>query len=376
MRNVVPPLSSGRKPPPTIGISPRLFYGVTTLLLAVNAALILFLSMNQDITRLFGPADYDAVAAYETRIADLRTEIDRLNSRQYAREGDINLQLHDLVQQQEDLSEQQQIVRSLNHMAEQLGLVAAEAPAPIPAAARGVTEPDSEDTATLSLDTIGAELAGMAAENHRAMTSLADLAKTASDKVSTTLGAIGIAAPEAEAMGGPFIPASAAELTPLTEAANAVALQLRRYAAARDAAADAPVHRPLVGAMRLSSPFGVRTDPFSGEGAFHSGMDFASPKGTKVFATGAGKITFAGEKSGYGNLVEIDHGDGIVSRYGHLSAILVSVGDMVETGGLVGKVGSTGRSTGPHLHFEIRRSDKAVDPNPFLKAGKALQAIL
>ena len=215
----------------------------------------------------------------------------------------------------------------------------------------------------------------MKEENRLAMVGLADMAKTASDKVIKTLSGVGIAAP-GDAMGGPLEPAIAEGATPLTEAANAVALQLRRFAAMRDAAADAPVHKPMVGALRMSSPFGNRTDPFTGTKAFHSGTDFAAPTGTKVLSTGAGRVSFAGEKSGYGNLVEIDHGNGIVSRYGHLSAILVSAGDTVNTGDLVGKVGSTGRSTGPHLHFEIRRSGSPVSPDAYLKAGRVLQAIL
>ena len=373
MRNAVSSLASGRKTPQIVGISPALFYSVVVLLLALNAGFALVLAMHEDIARLVAPAEDARITAYETRIADLRTEIDRLNSRQYAREGDINLQMRDLVQQQEDLSEQQQVVRALNRMAEDLGLVAAKTPVPQPAAARGTPAPG--DTAALSLETIGADLRAMNEENRVAMAGLADMARTASDTVVETLSGIGIAAPE-DAMGGPLEPALAAGATPLTEAANAVALQLRRYAAMRDAAGDAPVHKPMLGAMRMSSPFGNRTDPFTGRKAFHSGTDFAAPTGTRVLSTGAGRVSFAGEKSGYGNLVEIDHGDGIVSRYGHLSAILVSVGDEVATGDLVGKVGSTGRSTGPHLHFEIRRSGSPVSPDAFLKAGRALQAIL
>ena len=126
----------------------------------------------------------------------------------------------------------------------------------------------------------------------------------------------------------------------------------------------------------MTSPFGARTDPFKGTEAYHTGMDLAATTGTRVLAAGAGKVAFAGPRSGYGNLVEIDHGDGIVSRYGHLSAILVAPGDTVATGDLIGKSGSTGRSTGPHLHFELRRGGTPINPNTFLKAGRTLQAIL
>ena len=373
MRNVASSLASGRRPPARIGIAPGLFYGVTALLLAINAGLVLMLTMHEDIARLVTPAADARIGLYETRIADLRTEIDRLNSRQYAREGDINLQLHDLVQQQEDLTEQQQIVRALATMAEDLGLVAADTPAP--AAARSVFEAAGKDTAALSLGSIGTALDVMRAENQATMSALADRARTASDTISQTLQSVGIAA-AAPAVGGPFEPAKVGSSSALTETANAVAEQLRRFAAFRDAAADAPVHRPLVGTMRISSVFGNRTDPFTGGKAFHSGTDYAAPTGTKVLATGAGRVVFAGNRSGYGKLVEIDHGGGIISRYGHMSAILVSVGDDVSTGDIIGKVGSTGRSTGPHLHFEIRRSGAPVDPTAFLRAGRTLKALL
>lgn len=365
-------LSTSRRPPRNTGVPAGLFYAVSGTLLTVIAGLVLVLSMHADIVKLVVPASNRTIAIYETRIADLRTEIDRLNSRQFARDGDINLQVRDLVQQQEDLSEQHHVVKALTRMAEDLGLVAAERPSPQPAAAPSA----ANDTAAVSLTEIGASLTAMQVENTMAMASLADLARTASDKVDMTLSDIGIPTDAVAATGGPFEPASATEASSLTDAANAVALQLRRFAVARDAAADAPVHRPLVGSLRQTSPFGVRTDPFVGSKAFHSGLDLAASTGTGVLAAGAGRVSFAGKRSGYGILVEIDHGDGIVTRYGHLSGILVKVGDKVSTGDVIASSGSTGRSTGPHLHFEVRRDDKPVDPNAFLNAGRSLQAIL
>jgi murein DD-endopeptidase MepM/ murein hydrolase activator NlpD len=110
--------------------------------------------------------------------------------------------------------------------------------------------------------------------------------------------------------------------------------------------------------------------------AFHAGLDFGEPRGTTVLSAGTGEVSFVGQRSGYGNTVEIDHGNGIVSRYGHLSAFLVKEGQKVTTGTPVAKVGSTGRSTGPHLHFEVRRNDQAVNPLGFLEAGKVLEKYL
>jgi murein DD-endopeptidase MepM/ murein hydrolase activator NlpD len=125
--------------------------------------------------------------------------------------------------------------------------------------------------------------------------------------------------------------------------------------------------------MRISSGYGNRRDPFTGGKAFHAGIDFPAPRGTAVLAAGEGEVTFVGQMSGYGNVVEITHGGGLVTRYGHLSAFLVKEGQLVKTGTPIAKVGSTGRSTGPHLHFEVRREDKTMDPMKFLAVGQRLQ---
>src|SRR5690606_14107003 len=154
--------------------------------------------------------------------------------------------------------------------------------------------------------------------------------------------------------------------------ANAVYEALVRFKAAKGALDLAPIHKPLGVAMRVSSGFGNRKDPFTRGKAFHSGLDFPAPTGTTVLSAGYGKVTFVGQKSGYGNLVEVTHGAGLVTRYGHLSAFLVKEGQTVSTGTPIAKVGSTGRSTGPHLHFEVRRNDEALDPKRFLNAGKRL----
>jgi len=119
----------------------------------------------------------------------------------------------------------------------------------------------------------------------------------------------------------------------------------------------------------LSSYFGYRTDPFTGRPEFHEGVDIAGKMGEPVVAVAAGVVTYAGKRSGYGNLVEISHGNGFVTRYGHNSAILVAVGDTVSKGQAVALMGSTGRSTGPHVHFEVWRGGKAVNPIKYLNAA-------
>lgn len=112
----------------------------------------------------------------------------------------------------------------------------------------------------------------------------------------------------------------------------------------------------------LSSRFGRRTDPFSGRPAWHAGVDFAGKEGSDIISVGSGVVTWAGERYGYGLLVEVNHGGGITTRYAHAKEILVSVGDIVKQGEPLAKMGSTGRSTGPHVHFEVRQNGKAVDP--------------
>jgi murein DD-endopeptidase MepM/ murein hydrolase activator NlpD len=126
----------------------------------------------------------------------------------------------------------------------------------------------------------------------------------------------------------------------------------------------------------ISSAYGERVDPFTGYTAFHSGVDFAGEEGSEVMAVATGVVVWAGDKVGYGNLVEINHGDGYVTRYAHNSAILVKVGDTVLKGQALGLLGSSGHSTGPHVHFEVLRDGNPVDPMAFINqhAGPVLRA--
>ncbi len=126
-----------------------------------------------------------------------------------------------------------------------------------------------------------------------------------------------------------------------------------------------PAGRPVASGW-LSSPFGKRTDPFTGRQAWHEGVDFAGKLGSEVVAVAAGVVTWSGKRSGYGTLVEINHGNGYVTRYGHNRVSLVKVGDRVTPGQVIALMGSTGRSTGPHVHFEVLRNGKPVNPARFV----------
>jgi murein DD-endopeptidase MepM/ murein hydrolase activator NlpD len=174
-------------------------------------------------------------------------------------------------------------------------------------------------------------------------------------------------------MGGPFVPARA------PKDANGFERQLHRISVSRiqihrlaRALQSVPVRRPLEGETDLASGFGVRQDPFTGSPAMHTGVDIHAETGNPVRASADGTVTAAGWSGGYGRVVDVDHGNGFSTRYAHLSAIDVHVGQSVKTGQIVGKVGSTGRSTGPHLHYETRLRGEPVDPQKLLRAGARL----
>ena len=130
-----------------------------------------------------------------------------------------------------------------------------------------------------------------------------------------------------------------------------------------------PAGRPIKRGW-ISSYFGMRTDPFTGRREHHKGIDLAGKAGSEVIAVGAGVVTWAGKRYGYGNLVEINHGNGYSTRYGHNESVLVTVGETVSKGQALSLMGSTGRSTGPHVHFEVRYKGKAVDPKKYILAAR------
>ena len=130
-----------------------------------------------------------------------------------------------------------------------------------------------------------------------------------------------------------------------------------------------PLTAPLV-SYQIGSGFGPRRDPFNGREAFHTGLDLEAPYRTPVYSTAPGTVAFTGVKEGYGRTVEIDHGNGIVTRFAHLHRILVARGQRIGAHFEIGELGSTGRSTGPHLHYEVIVDGRPLDPAKFLEAGK------
>lgn len=359
------------------GIHPALFYGMFTLLLGANALTATGLLMAPDIARLMNGQTEQVIGAYEDRIAQMRVEIDRLHSRSYAQAGDINLQLQELSQQQDVLLEQHQLVRALVDKADQLGIAAIDVSAPSDMALLPALTPSGNPDIAATAES----LTRMMSETQLAMSGIAEAATERADGIISEMRQLGIptSLPDQSltGVGGPLLPArDGFENSPMVEDANAVMSALLRYKAARDSMAAAPIHMPITGNFRNSSGFGNRKDPFTGGRAFHAGLDFAAPTGTTVFSAARGLVSFVGTKSGYGMVVEVTHDSGLITRYAHLSAYLTKKGQRVNPGTPIAKVGSTGRSTGPHLHFEIRKSDQALDPKGFLEAGKRLQALL
>ncbi len=173
------------------------------------------------------------------------------------------------------------------------------------------------------------------------------------------------------AMGGPFeaiMGAGAGAGDKIDPRFERLGLSLARMAVLERALDGIPQVVPAT-AQNITSGFGFRRDPFNGRGAMHSGIDFKGAVGSPIFAAADGRVTFAGWQSGYGQAIEITHANGMLTRYAHLSRIDVGVGQAVAAGSTIGGLGSTGRSTGPHLHFEVRINDRAVNPRPFLEAA-------
>jgi murein DD-endopeptidase MepM/ murein hydrolase activator NlpD len=170
------------------------------------------------------------------------------------------------------------------------------------------------------------------------------------------------------AQGGPFEKLSTGADGSLDPRFERLALSLARMSALEDGLDSVPQVMPADMRM-ITSGFGYRRDPINGHAAMHPGLDFRGPIGSPIRAAAEGRVTFVGVRSGYGKVVEISHGNGLLTRYAHMSGWKARVGQQVGAGDVIGLIGSTGRSTGPHLHFEVRINGRAVNPRPFLETA-------
>ena len=269
-----------------------------------------------------------------------------------------------------DLERRQKMLESLSD--QYLGEVP-EANAQTPAA----TKPSAEDEAVKTISFMVPEAAGLARVEARQIQFAEKMTKVALARTSKAEAAIRqfglnpevLARQARNAQGGIFEPFFGSRKQDVRDPRFLkLATSLGRMDAMERALAAIPTSMPAA-VMMMSSGFGYRSDPFTGAGAMHAGLDFKGPVGTPILAAAEGRVTFAGFHSGYGNTVEITHANGLLTRYAHLSGLNVAHGQMVDRGLQIGRMGSTGRSTGSHLHFEVRLNGQAINPRKFLEAN-------
>ena len=243
----------------------------------------------------------------------------------------------------------------------------------------GETVSDSRTEARRTIDKVSAavpEAAPLAQVEARqlafveALTRLADRRSAAAEMAVRRFGldpaAMLAAVNDRSAQGGPLLSLSTSADGSLDPRFRRLGQSLARMDALQRGLEGIPQVLPA-SLQFISSGFGYRSDPFTGGAAFHPGLDFRGPIGAPIYAAAKGQVSFVGQKSGYGNCVEVSHGNGLVTRYAHMSAFRTQLGHIVNAGELIGAIGSTGRSTGPHLHFEVRINDQPVNPRPFLE---------
>jgi murein DD-endopeptidase MepM/ murein hydrolase activator NlpD len=427
----------------TIALRPILLWSLVALApisLIWGAGATLYLVFHDDMLGALAARQADIQFAYEDRLAEARSELDRLAGRQLLDQNSLEGKVHELLSRQAQLEQRGSIVAALldetahgaaasNHArlasAPASALSAIGAAAPLPQAAqafapiepsaapptsapkpRPVEEPrehvsqipksesDGETGVELAaaadnpalgpsarLSLIGYSLDRVERRQAAALREIDATARQDAGRLQSVVAKAGLNAdslsppPAKGGVGGPFIPLSVDPGAPAFDKALA--------GAERDVAfADRlgrlmpflPVRAPLIGEAEVSSPFGYRPDPFLGRPALHPGVDLVQEYGAEIHATAGGRVVHAGPMGGYGNMVEIDHGNGLATRYGHMSEILVEEGQEVTAGAALGRIGSTGRSTGPHLHYEVRIDGEPVDPERFLQAGAPLFA--
>jgi murein DD-endopeptidase MepM/ murein hydrolase activator NlpD len=331
--------------------------------------------------------------AYEDRIADLRGQIDRISSRQLLDQEQYDQRLEQILQRQAALESRANTLGGKSD-----GIVTGstkpggkkESTRPAPTKPSPVKDKSSSlpsdipfprhANMAITLAHLQASLDRVEARQAETLTSVEDNYDTRARHIRGVLADLGINPARmgggSSPTGGPFVaarlPANAGNFERQVYRISVARAQFDRLVRA---VAVIPVRRPVVGDIELSSGFGMRIDPFVRAPAMHTGLDFRGDPGDPVRATADGTVSMADWNGGYGRMIEIDHGHGLATRYAHLSAIDVRLGQRVRAGQFIGKIGTTGRSTGPHLHYETRINGSAVDPHRFLRAGLRLGSI-
>lgn len=369
-----------------------------------------YFAFREDVlTRLIG-RQAEMQFAYEDRVAELRAQIDRITSRQLLDQEQFEGKLQQIMRRQTVLESRAStlsavadptVTGSIKH-GPMLELPRSAQPKPSPISDSGTfTAPAGQESwlkpgpasdaagATKkaaglqgTLEQLQASLDRVEIDQFSTLKSLEDNYDSKAQRMRGVLAELGINPAKQRSvlsrrgMGGPLVPIK------LRSDASDFERALYRTDVARAHLDDmtsmlgtVPVRPPVRGDIEVTSGFGVRDDPFLGAPAMHTGLDIRGDTGEPVHATAAGKVVHAGWDGGYGKMVEIDHGNGLATRFGHLSEIDVSVGQRVRTGQTIGRIGSTGRSTGPHLHYETRINGEAVNPQKFLAAGSQLSGL-
>lgn len=335
--------------------------------------------------------------AYEDRISSLRSQVDRITSRQLLDQQLMEEKVGELLSRQQELADRQAKIGPLLDGVRGLEGAADAVPVPqprpndrasldevktaaiaslVPGMRAESVELSDADEADRLFVSINQSLRTIESDQVDRLRKLTENAYRTVDTIHVALQDAGLSIARdygAKSVGGPLVPIDASMkfdsvVEELDEALNTLD-------AAKEQARQLPIFNPAPG-KQVSSGFGVRKDPLLGTPALHAGMDFRAATGSSVRATGKGTVVSAGWNGGYGRMVEIDHGKGLTTRYAHLSRIDVAKGDKVEVGDVVGRVGSTGRSTGPHLHYEVRRNGEPLNPLKFIRVGKAIAGLI
>jgi len=365
-----------------------IFVGTVVIMAGWSITTATYFAFHDDLLKNLLARETQQQYAYEDRIAELRARIERTTSRQLLDQEQFEQKLEDLIHRQSVLESRAQALAGMGDLSTTGSIKpnpATSGPAPQIRDRRSSLDGDRSAPGDRKMGKeadFGAKLAriesAMDRLDHRQAAALAELEaryESKSRKLHSVLGELGLklTTPAPAASGGPFVPVK------LPGEGNNFERAIARVKIARSQAEHlsrtltwVPVRKPVTGDLDLSSPFGVRVDPFLHVAAMHTGLDFRGEPGEAIHATAAGIVTNAGWSGGYGRMVEIDHGNGLSTRYGHLSRIDVKVGDEIHIGQVIGRMGSTGRSTGPHLHYETRVDGEAVDPQKFLNAGVKL----
>jgi len=389
--------------------------GTVTLLGMWSAATATYFAFRDDVLTRLIARQAEMQYAYEDRISELRAKVDRTTSRQLLDQEQFDQKLDQIMKRQTALESRAtalgampDVTGSIPRAAPQRGDAAQTTtqgtpkPSPISDTVIFVAPPDREarlesrapivmappvnqfaknqgfdnvlSRLTNSLDQVERrQIAALNAVEEGMDSRMRRMRGVVSD-LGLNLASLEAAAPRAP-MGGPFVPvkinANAGPFEKQLYRINVTRAEMDRL---NRTLAQVPYRKPVVGEVEFTSGFGVRSDPFLGRPAMHTWLDFRAQTGDPVRVTANGKVVNAGWAGGYGRMVEVDHGNGLSTRYGHLSEINVKVGQQVRIGDVVGEVGSTGRSTGPHLHYETRIDGEAVDPQKFLRAGVRLSA--